>query len=487
MKKKFYTLFAILISLLVINVVKAANIYDLDWQTQYNDGVTAAVGVDFNGGYATVDYTPDGAIITSHNLRGQKIKEKNIGMYYVYELTAYEDELYVMGGIGQDYFIARYDKDFNQIKKISIGNVSRVLNFKKAGISILRVDKDNVLYFDGTLNKIIKLDRNLENPVEINLTEAVVNEYEPMAIVADSLPNSFLNLKTITANTISKNSFAIGVKNYSSCDIGAAKEHNNVGFAPCAITEIYYFDSNGQQKWSKQLNDYDIILELRYIDNYLAVVAVQKNSEKMDILIYDEKGNLVQTISSEAGWMNITDTNAGFMVTEGYCSTFALAGASLVEQQEIRLPIDNLKSALDADLKSESSTGCCSMHKGAQGSCVSIHKHYYLVRSIETKVNKGKGTVQVAKSSKPGEPVTFTVTPEPGYVLGEVRVTDANGKVLIFKDYTFTMPNADVLVEAEFLPANPETKDIAIVAIAILALAAGAVIILQRKKLKEIN
>ncbi len=485
--KKFYTLFAILISLLVINVVKAANIYDLDWQTQQENGVSAGFGVDFNSGYATVDYTPDGAIITSHNLRGQKIKEKNIGMYYVYELTAYEDELYVMGGIGQDYFIARYDKDLNQIKKISIGNVSRVLNFKRAGISILRVDKDNVLYFDGTLNKIVKLDRNLANPVEINLTEAVVNEYEPMAIVADSLPDSFLSLKTVTANALSKNSFAIGVKNYSSCDLEAVEEHNNVGFAPCAITEIYYFDANGQQKWFKQLNDYEVILEARYIDNYLAVVAAYNNSEKMDILIYDENGNLVQTISSEAGWMNITDTNAGFMVTEGYCREFAIAGASLVDQQEIRLPIDNLKSALDADLKSEASTGCCSMHKGAHGSCVSIHKHYYLVRSIESKITKGKGTIEVIKSSKPGEPVTFVVKPQPGYVLGEVRVTDAEGKTIVFKDYTFTMPNADVLVEAEFLPANPETKDMAITIILLIAIFAGMFGLVQLRKTKEMS
>lgn len=75
----------------------------------------------------------------------------------------------------------------------------------------------------------------------------------------------------------------------------------------------------------------------------------------------------------------------------------------------------------------------------------------------------GEGSIEAIESSKSGKEITFKVTPEEGYVLSEVRVTDANGNVLVFTDYTFTMPNADVTIEAIFVPANPNTSDVVIV------------------------
>lgn len=49
-------------------------------------------------------------------------------------------------------------------------------------------------------------------------------------------------------------------------------------------------------------------------------------------------------------------------------------------------------------------------------------------------------------------------------------------------DYTFTMPNADVTIEAIFVPKeNPETADIAIIAIIITALI-GIIAFFQTKK-----
>ena len=74
---------------------------------------------------------------------------------------------------------------------------------------------------------------------------------------------------------------------------------------------------------------------------------------------------------------------------------------------------------------------------------------------IATKV-KGNGTVKVVSSASGGDGVTFIVEPQKGYVLGEVKVTDEFGNVLKFTDYTFTMPSANVLIEATFI-VNPDT------------------------------
>ena len=90
-----------------------------------------------------------------------------------------------------------------------------------------------------------------------------------------------------------------------------------------------------------------------------------------------------------------------------------------------------------------------------------IMQHYKLKYNINTKIN-GNGTVTAKQTvADSGEEVTFTVEPKEGYVLDEVKVTDANGNVVVFTDYTFTMPSADVTIEATFIKEvdNSETSD----------------------------
>ena len=110
---------------------------------------------------------------------------------------------------------------------------------------------------------------------------------------------------------------------------------------------------------------------------------------------------------------------------------------------------------------------------------------FYLYRNIEPVVTQGKGKVEVIKQQRPGEPVEFVITPDPGYVLGSVKVTDANGNVVYFTSNRFTMPTADVTIEVEFLVANAKTADIAIIGISIIAILAGAIAITHYKKLRN--
>ncbi len=69
---------------------------------------------------------------------------------------------------------------------------------------------------------------------------------------------------------------------------------------------------------------------------------------------------------------------------------------------------------------------------------------------IEVKTD-GNGTITAEKTSFKNFEVKFTVTPKEGYVLDVVKVTDASGNVVYFKDYTFTMPSANVTIEATFV------------------------------------
>lgn len=71
-------------------------------------------------------------------------------------------------------------------------------------------------------------------------------------------------------------------------------------------------------------------------------------------------------------------------------------------------------------------------------------------------VKADNGSVTVSpKSAEQGQTVTVTVTPNTGYVLDTVTVTDANGKEITLSEkadntYTFIMPNCGVNVKATF-------------------------------------
>ena len=71
------------------------------------------------------------------------------------------------------------------------------------------------------------------------------------------------------------------------------------------------------------------------------------------------------------------------------------------------------------------------------------------------------GSVSASKSENinKGEDITLTVTPNPGYKLKELKVTDANGEEITLTDNNFTMPASDVTVSATFVEDTPTPQD----------------------------
>ena len=107
--------------------------------------------------------------------------------------------------------------------------------------------------------------------------------------------------------------------------------------------------------------------------------------------------------------------------------------------------------------------------------------------TIET-VNDGHGTVTVSKESEYGdEEVTVTITPEEGYELGEIKVVDKEGNVILFKDNSFIMPYSDVVVDVTFVPINPETlAGVAIIGLIVLLVISLSIAIINVKKAREL-
>ncbi len=98
----------------------------------------------------------------------------------------------------------------------------------------------------------------------------------------------------------------------------------------------------------------------------------------------------------------------------------------------------------------------------------------------------GNGTVETTHvEAKNGDQVKFTVTAKKGYDLKEIKVTDEEGNIVTFTDYTFVMPSANVTIEATFTKIdNPNTFALSIFTSAIVGIIAFIIAKKQSKKLQ---
>ena len=86
---------------------------------------------------------------------------------------------------------------------------------------------------------------------------------------------------------------------------------------------------------------------------------------------------------------------------------------------------------------------------------------YSLAAGVSIRVAETEhGRIQAPPSALPGSTVPVRAEPNTGYLLGSLRVTDANGKrIPVTKKAdgsdTFLMPNSTVCIEAEFVSGNP--------------------------------
>lgn len=191
-----------------------------------------------------------------------------------------------------------------------------------------------------------------------------------------------------------------------------------------------------QESEEIKYNTSHIDYAVEYEDNYFTLI-VSKEGELL--LVYTDKNNETEVRSIKVNNEELANYgigNAALVSEEDGINVFLVAGGKPC-LRGIEIPSECF----------------------ANGDI--IMQHYKLKYNIITKTN-GNGTITAKQTvADSGEEVTFTVEPKEGYVLSEVRVTDANGNVVVFTDYTFTMPSADVTIEATFIKEvdNSETSD----------------------------
>ena len=206
-------------------------------------------------------------------------------------------------------------------------------------------------------------------------------------------------------------------------------------------------------------------------DKLTAPAAPTKEGYRFDGWYYANNGG-------EAKWNFDTDTVTRAMTLKAewvqtYTVTFETSGGSAVDPvtvdagSTVTKPADPMKSghnfggwykdsALQTPWNFEADTVTAKTMLYAKWTRVTSGGHSYIV----TVRRAEHGTIKVsARAAERGESVTVTATPDSGYVLETISVTDKNGNDLKLTDkgggkHTFTMPASKVEVKATFMEDN---------------------------------
>ena len=274
---------------------------------------------------------------------------------------------------------------------------------------------------------------------------------------------------------------------------------------------LYYINSNLEEVWSINAGKSYIYINdiLVTEDDEILVVGSGYLTNSSDRSAYlakvDIEGNVkwVKTYGTDKEAFNAInlDENGNYIITGGKKSTIWNESVSTA----LMIKYDTEGNVLSENIyQGDDATWFYGMDYVSENGYVFVGSSYEngtvyqddifivfdtqdFMYEITTKVN-GKGTITTSQNEATANTeITFTVTPEDGYVLGEVKVTDADGNTIEFTDYTFTMPSANVTIEVTFLPENPDTKDIAIIGIAIISIIGVASVIKHKRKTDWIN
>ena len=536
MKKKLLILITI-ISIFAFTKVSAAGQFYFDWETPPNETIEPYEHASYKDGYITTDYdyTNDATAITIYDINGQVKKQKNVS-YGIYNLQTEGDNIYFISYNSGDSKLVLMNENFDIVEEIP------------GSFDEFRINENNITAF--AWEQVGTNWKTYTYTIKKDLSSFTKREYEnkdwtygvDFTALWDYLDEHFYanNNNSYSGSYYGedyKGNLAVIAQNFVDTELCAkvngtiySPDHDIETAKPgtikprltqaeevdCYHPYIGLYKANGSTIWEKDLDEYLAVSEAKFIDDYILAIGLKETSS--DVIIFDMEGNVKQVFSSDSGFNRINKTDEGFAVNQGYCYNWT----NYVPKSEIGGVVDSdfitsPKPALTANILKTGSIspspytyiGCsCAgpiddypgrspkptlqsnniIELAAAPMCTFNHQFYYQYHAIEPIV-VGEGNIEVASKGKPGEPVTFVVTPAKGYTLGVIKVTTSDGQVLTFTDYTFTMPSADVTIEVEFLSEglNPKTADIALIGVSIAALISLGLFFHQRKRLKELK
>lgn len=317
-------------------------------------------------------------------------------------------------------------------------NKTKGLYILDENLNIINQHKDETLYYDAAYadnenNKIYAITTDKKNYSLFTFNSSLEIETEQNITLTDY--SYFARSGSIKFTKIGNDFYYLGQ---------SITKINSDGIATIHITSNY---GDGMDYTSiEKINNYIVLGGLNNTDGLLEAI----------IEIYDLNWNLLQTINVNNEYEYTNGTENISLVKNISPTTNGFIAAGIINEEK------------------------------------AFSNEYSIKYKIETKTD-GNGTVTSSKTEAfNNEEITFITTPNEGYKLDKITITDKDGKAITYTNNTFTMPSNDVIIEATFVKetiienilTNPPTGDITIPLI-ILFFISILIIYKSRKAIKQ--
>ena len=373
-------------------------------------------------------------------------KNNNDGIIFFVKLFTIDEDLYSITTDYYTYFnsnsneaiykITKYDKTLTEVKSIKIKGKNGIQLLKNSKLnSESNINGYNYISLEDNMitilsnNKLIQIDKNLNNVSSIKNTTETNKKY----------------FEEISQN---KNKGYLGYYSKDNITIYTGTVDNK------AYIEIYQ-----DNKYSSKITNtsYNKFINAIILNNMIIVVGSNNNTTKTDVLIYNLKGKLIETINNSNLdiLINANNNNNSFITT--------------ILKESKKCKIFNNKWQ---------KTNNCYEYQ---------NKIYAMPYNISTNGSTG-GMIKVNDSAYSNEKVYIDVKSKAGYKEGTISIKDSTGKEIALnkEDYSFEMPTSNVTITSSFIKeANPTTNSTLYVIASVLILCIAGVYF--SRKIKVIN
>lgn len=415
MKNKLYIIFTLIISMLMINTVKAESF--LTYKETYNYSESNYVE-------NIISLKDNLFLISSYNI----IKTSN---EYEYITDKYFEDLNTVNGIKYNDNIMLVGIENNVLKAYLLDENLQVIKQQETSyiidsyVTIKLYSYEDKVYVMLLSNETLSNNNIYEISSELTITEKSLSSYDSSLLKKILKGDYYLirmndieenNRITHYYNTAYNKDYTILVGDTSNVTYNETNGYEYKG-------NITILDSNGEVVSKIETDEYYSFKDVELISD--KIIVITNDNPNSYLLVYNTNGTLEEKI-------DITHDVEGF------------------QMEVIKLFKDNSKLTIFSQEYSKARL---------RYKTFMVYNFDYSVITNENVL----GTVNVPTNAKINDLVTIEITPNSGYEIDSVEVVDSLGNPITLSDtYSFIMPDSDVYVTVNYKIKvdNPETVDI---------------------------
>lgn len=444
MKNKLYIIFALFISVLMINTVNAESIITYDKTYEYGNQIDYFENmITINNKLYILTTTIEGTKIVSPNTDFSSIQvEKTFELLTNPSIIKYNNNILLLG------------IENNTLKTYLLNENLQITDQKSSSYiidqdaKIKAYNHDNKIYLMLFENDTMQSSNIYEITQDLTITEKTLSSYDS-ELLKKVLKGDYYIIRmndTENNNRITHYNDTTYNKDYSVL-VGYTSNityNDETGYDYKAHLTI--LDSNGEEIINTEVPEYKEFVDVEFIKGKIIILTL-KTYDDSSLLVYDTTGKLEEEIAIE-DYYNEASIQANKLIK--------LNNQLVVHsQQKVR---------------------------GQYRYQTFAFYNYDL--SINTLENL-YGTLEVAQNAKAGDVVELKIVPNSGYEVSEITIIDNLGNQILVSENKFTMPDEDIYITVNYkaIVNNPETSDLIII-IGIIAILISCYIYFVKRRME---